>query len=291
MARTYRRDSNGRFAGGGGGGGGGKSGSKRPATRGINRSTNKLTRDNSGRITSVGGSGATAYGGRIKTASGKLRATQTARISGVKAAGTVTRSGARRTTAAKPVRSGLTGKGKAPSTRLPSANSDQYKYNKAGLIATPQERSRMRGKDRAREKNAALAQQQAAGRLRAERIAARRVTSTSAEPGSVSRYSPTFNAAERALKRRSQRADSNFRDSAKLERSKAQLTDKAVKMQNQAAQRKAEGRPITKTMEANFQKMRRDIAKIDRSLQTRRRALEVAGSASQRMEINTRNRR
>jgi hypothetical protein len=289
MARRYNRDSRGRFASGGGGGG-----SRRPAPRGISRGTNRLTRDNSGRITSVGGDGATARGGRLRTASGKQRATQTARISGGRAAGTVTRSGARRTAAAaaaKPVRRGLTGKGKAPSTRLPSANSDQYKYNKAGLIATPQERSQMRGRDRAREKNAALAQQQAAGRLRAERRAARRMTSASAEPGSVSRYSSTFNAAERALRRRSQRADSNFADSVKLERSKAQLTAKAVKMQNQAAQRKAEGKPITKTMESNFQKLRRDIAKIDRSLQTRRRALEVTSSASQRMEINTRNRR
>jgi hypothetical protein len=86
MARTYSRDSKGRFSGGGGVGGGG---SKRPATREISRSTNRLTRDNSGRITSVGGSGATAYGGRIKTASGKLRATQTARTAASRPSGTI----------------------------------------------------------------------------------------------------------------------------------------------------------------------------------------------------------
>jgi hypothetical protein len=95
MARRYNRDSRGRFASGGGGGG-----SRRPAARGISRGTNRLTRDNSGRITSVGGDGATARGGRLRTASGKQRATQTARISGRRAAGTVTRSGARRTAAA-----------------------------------------------------------------------------------------------------------------------------------------------------------------------------------------------
>lgn len=77
MARTYRRDANGRFAGGGGGGG-----SSRPAAKPAPRGTNRLTRDNSGRITSQGGNGATARGGRLKTASGKLRATQTARIKG-----------------------------------------------------------------------------------------------------------------------------------------------------------------------------------------------------------------
>lgn len=97
MARRYNRDSRGRFASGGGGGG-----SRRPAPRGISRGINRLTRDNSGRITSVGGDGATARGGRLRTASGKQRGTQTARISGGRAAGTVTRSGARRTAAAKP---------------------------------------------------------------------------------------------------------------------------------------------------------------------------------------------
>jgi hypothetical protein len=81
MARTYKRDSRGRFSGGGGGGG-------RPAARGVSRGTNRLTRDNAGRITSVGGNGATARGGRLRTASGKKRATQTAKVSGGRAAGT-----------------------------------------------------------------------------------------------------------------------------------------------------------------------------------------------------------
>jgi hypothetical protein len=84
MARTYKRDKNGRFAGGGGGGGGGK-----PAARGISRGTNRLTRDNSGKITGVGGSGATARGGRLATAKGNKRATQTAKIASGRAGGTV----------------------------------------------------------------------------------------------------------------------------------------------------------------------------------------------------------
>lgn len=66
MARTYKRDSRGRFAGGGGSGGG------RPATRKVQRGTNRLTRDNSGRITGTG-DGATARGGRLRTAGGKQR--------------------------------------------------------------------------------------------------------------------------------------------------------------------------------------------------------------------------
>lgn len=75
MARTYKRDSRGRFAGGGGGGGG------RPAARKAPRGTNRLTRDNAGKITGAG-DGATARGGRLRTAGGSLRATQTARLKG-----------------------------------------------------------------------------------------------------------------------------------------------------------------------------------------------------------------
>lgn len=85
MARSYKRDKNGRFAGGGGGGGGGRSGGSKP----IQRGTNRLTRDNAGRITSQGGDGATARGGRLATASGNKRATQTAKLSGGGSKGTV----------------------------------------------------------------------------------------------------------------------------------------------------------------------------------------------------------
>lgn len=48
----------------------------------VSKGTNRLTRDNSGRITSVGGDGATVRGGRLKTASGKQRETQVARLQG-----------------------------------------------------------------------------------------------------------------------------------------------------------------------------------------------------------------
>jgi len=87
MARTYKRDGNGRFAGGGGSSGGG--GSKRPAAKSVSRGVNRLTRDNAGKITSVGGSGATARGGRLKTAAGNKRAMQTAKVSGGRPAGTM----------------------------------------------------------------------------------------------------------------------------------------------------------------------------------------------------------
>jgi hypothetical protein len=45
----------------------------------VKRGTNRLTRDNAGRITGTG-DGATARGGRLRTAGGNLRATQTAKI-------------------------------------------------------------------------------------------------------------------------------------------------------------------------------------------------------------------
>ena len=89
MARTYKRDSNGRFAGGGGGSSGG--GSKRPAAKTVSRGVNRLTRDNAGKITSVGGEGATARGGRLRTTAGNKRAMQTAKVSGGKAKGTISK--------------------------------------------------------------------------------------------------------------------------------------------------------------------------------------------------------
>jgi len=87
MARTYKRDSIGRFAGGGGSSGGG--GGKRPAAKSVSRGVNRLTRDNAGKITSVGGTGATARGGRLKTAAGNKRATVTTK-SGMVAQGRMT---------------------------------------------------------------------------------------------------------------------------------------------------------------------------------------------------------
>lgn len=69
MARVYKRDARGRFASGGGGSGG----SSRPKAQMQDRSRNRLTRDNSGKITGQGGSGATARGGRLKTAAGNQR--------------------------------------------------------------------------------------------------------------------------------------------------------------------------------------------------------------------------
>lgn len=77
MARTYKRDANGRFAGGGG-----STRSGRPAAKPVSRGKNRITRDNAGRIASVGGEGATARGGRLRTAAGNKRAVQTARIKG-----------------------------------------------------------------------------------------------------------------------------------------------------------------------------------------------------------------
>ena len=105
MPRTYKRDSNGRFAGGGGGGG---KGSKRPAAKTVSRGVNRLTRDNAGKITSAGGTGATARGGRLRTAAGNKRAMQTAKVSGGSRAGTMKGKVKRDTGAA-----GKVGQGKA----------------------------------------------------------------------------------------------------------------------------------------------------------------------------------
>lgn len=90
MARTYKRDSRGRFASTGS-----SSAGRRPATKPVSRGTNRLTRDNAGRITSVGGNGATARGGRLRTAAGNLRARQIDRVNAAPK-GVVSRSGAAR---------------------------------------------------------------------------------------------------------------------------------------------------------------------------------------------------
>lgn len=72
--RTYVRDGRGRFASTG-------TTRSRPAPkRAATRGTNRLTRDNAGRIAGVGRNGATARGGRLRTAAGNQRATQTARL-------------------------------------------------------------------------------------------------------------------------------------------------------------------------------------------------------------------
>lgn len=60
------------------------------ARGGKGRSGRRYVRDAKGRFASKG-AGATARGGRLKTASGKKRATQTMKVSGAKAAGTISK--------------------------------------------------------------------------------------------------------------------------------------------------------------------------------------------------------
>lgn len=99
MARTYKRDSRGRFASGSGG-------SARSApkvrvvtgARAVSGGKNRLTRNNAGRITSVGGQGATGRGGRLRTASGAKRQTVVVKMklqnaSGVRSGAGVTKKG------------------------------------------------------------------------------------------------------------------------------------------------------------------------------------------------------
>jgi hypothetical protein len=76
--RTYTRDSNGRFASTGT-----TTAKARPAARrAATRAGNRLNRDNTGRISGIGRNGATIRGGRLKTAKGNARATQTASMRG-----------------------------------------------------------------------------------------------------------------------------------------------------------------------------------------------------------------
>lgn len=155
MARTYRRDARGRFAGGGGGSGGRSS---RPATKRVQRGTNRLTRDNAGRIQGVGGSGATARGGRLRTASGNQRATQLDRLKGriggtvsqggkakARPGGTVSASGAR-IRAGRPTRSKMTSIENRLSRVGLAGKRREYKYRAAGadlrLDATKLEKAR-----------------------------------------------------------------------------------------------------------------------------------------------------
>jgi hypothetical protein len=72
--RVYARDNRGRFASTG-------TARSRPAPKqAATRGTNRLTRNNSGQIVGIGRNGATARGGRLRTAAGNQRATQTARL-------------------------------------------------------------------------------------------------------------------------------------------------------------------------------------------------------------------
>ena len=135
MARTYKRDSRGRFSGSGGGGGGGKS---RPAPRQVQRGVNRLTRDNAGRITSVGGSGATARGGRIRTAAGNLRATVTSKagmVSQGRLTGAPLKSTIGKTSKAR-LNMGLTRPGKPGQREAYNAARTQLRANKATSTST-----------------------------------------------------------------------------------------------------------------------------------------------------------
>lgn len=59
----------------------------------ASRGANRLTRDNAGKITSVGGDGATARGGRLRTASGKQRGAVVAKVKGGAASSTIAKGG------------------------------------------------------------------------------------------------------------------------------------------------------------------------------------------------------
>jgi len=117
--RSYVRDGRGRFASTG------TTGTKaKPAARRAQRGTNRLTRDNSGKITGIGKNGATARGGRLRTAAGNQRGAVLDRLKRAPMAGTVGRDGkvrggvkpvARPAAPAKPAKAPRAGKAKGPS--------------------------------------------------------------------------------------------------------------------------------------------------------------------------------
>lgn len=106
MARSYKRDKNGRFAGGGGGGGGGgkKGGSSKQGSQAVSQRV--ATRyENKSRANELKAKGTTAIGGRVKAAgfsgqkaaqqrAGGLRSQSTVRLKpGASTVGAGTRSG------------------------------------------------------------------------------------------------------------------------------------------------------------------------------------------------------
>ena len=246
----------------------------------------RYVRDNRGRFASVG---ATARGGRLRTASGGKRATQTQAISGGKPGGTVGKPKGLKPGAIKAKAAlSASGKGRAPSSQLGGKGSDTYKYNKMGQVASPAERAKMYARDRRREKNAALASQQSAGRRRAERRAARNVESGRINP---QEFSTTASFAKSAHDRRVKRASQNFGPGGvELMRRERALTVKAKAIEAKAAARKAEGKPITKHMQEQHAELRRQIMKAQKSQATRKKALDVYGGTKARMEANIRSR-
>jgi hypothetical protein len=249
----------------------------------------RYTRDNRGRFATVG---ATARGGRLATASGNKRATQTAKIGGGSPKGTVGKPKGLKPGSIKPKASaksvGRSGKGRAPQSKLPSSGSDAYKYNKSGFLAEPGERAKMRARDRAREKNAALEEKQRAGKLKAQRRAARSV-----EQGRfpVQAFSSTANAAKAAHDRRVKRASENFgAGGVDLMRRESSLTQKATRIEAKAAERKAAGKSVTSSMQSQHAELRRQILKIQKSQATRKKALGILGQTKNRLESNIQSR-
>jgi hypothetical protein len=246
----------------------------------------RYVRDNRGRFASTG---ATARGGRLATASGKKRETQTERIAGGKPAGTIGKPRGLKPGSIKPraaVKPATSGKGRAPASRLGGINSDNYKYNKMGQIASPAERSKMYARDRRREKTEALSAAARAGQRRAERRAARNVEAGRINPQERS-YTASF--AKSAHDRRVKRAGENFGPGGvELMRRERALTAKAKGIEAKAAARKAEGKPVTKHMQEQHAELRRQILKIQKSQSTRKKALGSYAETKARMEANIR---
>jgi len=222
MARTYKRDARGRFAGGGGGSGGGRKSAKLPAPTkrtasgktkrqglltqraAVSAAQAKLKSKDPADRSLTGQLSLRAQKAAVTRAKNKLAAAQKTgriRLSGRDGVIRPRKGGA------KKVGASIGRNAKVP-TNLPGINDDRWKWNKGGTaLATMPERRKQFARERQREKNYLLADKQRAGKVRAERRALRFTLS-----GRDSReYSSTNYAARAALKRKSARAEEVFK--------------------------------------------------------------------------------
>lgn len=215
----------------------------------------KYARDNRGRFASSG-SGATARGGRLKTASGNKRATQTMKAAGAggvikgRAARTVAGEkvmaklakrapAAKRISAARPGGTVAKPKGLKPGamtpkvgrnskvpTNLPGLMSDRWKWNKGGTaLATLSERKQQFNRERYREKKTILAPVVKAASVRSDR----RALASTLSGRDSKQFSSTNEKARAALQRKSARASEVFKGQRPPKRMSAKAAAKLAK--------------------------------------------------------------
>lgn len=193
----------------------------------MQRGTNRLTRDNAGRITSVGGDGATARGGRLRTASGKQRATVTAKGIGKAPAGTVSKAGkvkgAARASSARQGAARVSSARQAATDRLKVKTQTRraMRADRASVV-TPGQRSRLEAGKGATMKGArpasTVAKPRTAGNTK-EQVASRVQRKLAAERAKMS----VINRAERVGATQGNQRERSYKRQATLERAQTFL--------------------------------------------------------------------